>query len=171
MTEVVLATRNPGKVREIRAILEAVPGLSPVGLDALGIPETAEEDGLETAPTFAENALAKARYFAARTGRIVLADDSGLAVDALDGAPGVHSRRFAGADRLRGRGQDEANIQLLLERLDAVPDAGRTARFVCVMAVVAPDGREATFEGAVEGTILRAPRAAGLSLPGSLSAS
>ena len=104
MTEVVLATRNPGKVREIRAILEAVPGLSPVGLDALGIPETAEEDGLETAPTFAENALAKARYFAARTGRIVLADDSGLAVDALDGAPGVHSRRFAGADRLRGRG-------------------------------------------------------------------
>ena len=161
MTRIVVATRNAGKVREIRAILPAVGGWEAVGLDDLGIAEAAEEDGLEVHETFEENALAKARYFAARTGMPALADDSGLVVDALGGAPGVRSRRFAAADEARGERQDQANNRHLLALLAEVPDAARTARFACAAAVAWPDGRELVRRGTCEGLILRAPRGTG----------
>ena len=161
MTRLVVATRNPGKVREIREILSGVAGYEVVGLDDLGIPEAPEEDELEGYETFEENALAKARWFAARTGAPALADDSGLCVDALDGAPGVRSRRFAAADQARGERQDQANNRHLLALLEDVPDERRTARFVCAAAAAWPDGREMVRTGASEGVILRQPRGAG----------
>jgi XTP/dITP diphosphohydrolase len=156
-----LATRNPGKVREIRGILAGYPGLEVVGLDDAALAESPDEDGLESFATFEENALAKARYFAARTGRLTLADDSGLCVDALGGAPGVHSRRFAPDARERGLAQDQANNALLLEMLDGVPEAGRTARYVCAVALAWPDGRGEVHRGTCDGMILSAPRGTG----------
>jgi XTP/dITP diphosphohydrolase len=131
----VVATRNAGKVRELHRLLASVPGLEVVGLAELGIPESADEDALEVFDTFEENALAKARYFALLTGAAALADDSGICVDALDGAPGVRSRRFAPVDDVRGERQDEANNRHLLERLADVDDPRRTARYVCAAAV------------------------------------
>ncbi|HEX8393454.1 MAG TPA: non-canonical purine NTP pyrophosphatase [Longimicrobium sp.] len=157
----VVATRNAGKVRELDRLLAAVPGIDVVGLAELGIAETAEEDALEVFDTFEENALAKARWFARLTGDAALADDSGICVDALDGAPGVRSRRFAPVDEARGDRQDEANNRHLLERLAGVPDAARTARYVCAAAVVWPDGRELVRMGACEGVVLHAARGAG----------
>ncbi|MBV9109754.1 MAG: non-canonical purine NTP pyrophosphatase, partial [Gemmatimonadetes bacterium] len=109
MMRLLVATRNEGKVREIREILGDYPELEIVGLGDLGIEETPEEDDLEVFETFEENALAKARYFAAKAGERTLADDSGICVDALGGAPGVRSRRFAGEEEARGLRQDEAN--------------------------------------------------------------
>ena len=161
MTTLVIATRNAGKVREIRGILSAREGWKVVGLDELGVEETAEEEAVEAYETFEENALAKARYFAARTGMPALADDSGLVVDALDGAPGVRSRRFAAADEARGERQDQANNRHLLALLADVPDAARTARFACAAAVAWPDGRELVRRGTCEGLILREPRGTG----------
>lgn len=161
MTRVAVATRNAGKVREIAEILAAYPSLSCVGLDALGIGETADEEAVEAFETFEENALAKARHFAARTGLPTLADDSGICIDALGGAPGVRSRRFAGADEARGVGQDRANNDRVLAFLADVPDEARTARYVCAAAVAWPDGREAVFTGTCEGVLLRAPRGEG----------
>jgi XTP/dITP diphosphohydrolase len=161
VTRVAVATRNAGKVREIAEILSAYPSLSFVGLDALGIGETADEEAVEAFETFEENALAKARHFAARTGLPTLADDSGICVDALGGAPGVRSRRFAGADEARGVGQDRANNDRVLALLADVPDGARTARYVCAAAVAWPDGREAVFTGTCEGVLLRAPRGEG----------
>src|ERR1700745_64627 len=102
MARLLVATRNPGKVREIREILSGHPEFDVLGLADLGIDETPEEDALEVFDTFEENALAKARYFAAKTGVLTLADDSGICVDALGGAPGVRSRRFAGEENSRG---------------------------------------------------------------------
>lgn len=143
---IVLATRNPGKIVEIRALL---PGMRFEPAAAFpGCPEPEETGG-----TFKENALIKARAVARYTGRSALADDSGLEVDALDGAPGVRSARYAGTDAT-----DRDNILRLLDALDGISDADRTARFRCVMAVVAPDGRTWTAEGACEGRILREPR-------------
>ena len=156
-----VATRNPGKVREIREILSAYPDFEIVGLSALGIEETAEEDALEAFDTFEENALAKARHFAARTGELTLADDSGICVDALGGAPGVRSRRFAAVDETRGDRQDEANNRHLLRLLEGRPDAERTARYVCAAALAWPDGRERVFTGTCDGVILDAPRGTG----------
>ena len=161
MTRLVVATRNPGKVREIREILADSPGWEVVGLDDLGIPESPEEDDLEKYDTFEENALAKARWFAARTGELALADDSGLCVDALGGAPGVRSRRFAAADEARGERQDQANNRHLLALLADVPDERRTARYVCAAAAAWPDGRELVRTGTCDGVILREPRGAG----------
>ena len=106
-----------------------------------------------TGRTFEENALIKARAVSRHTGRTTLADDSGLEVDALEGAPGVRSARYAGADAT-----DQDNIRRLLDALDGISDADRTARFRCVVAVVVPDGRTWTAEGACEGRILQAPR-------------
>ncbi len=143
---IVLATRNEGKIDEIRALLPGL-GIQP----AASYPGCPEPD--ETGRNFEENALIKARAVAQYTSRAALADDSGLEVDALDGAPGVRSARYAGAGAT-----DRDNIQRLLDALDGIPDADRTARFRCAMAVAAPDGRTWTVEGVCEGRIIRKPR-------------
>jgi XTP/dITP diphosphohydrolase len=161
VTRLVVATRNPGKVREIHAMLADLGGYEVVGLAELGIPESPEEDAVEAFDTFAENALAKARYFARMTGALALADDSGICVDALGGAPGVRSRRFAAADEARGERQDEANNRHLLARLAEVPDAARTARYVCAAALAWPDGRERVRTETCEGVILHGARGTG----------
>jgi len=159
MTRLLVATRNPGKVREIREILADYPELDIVGLDTLAIPETAEEDALEVFDTFEENALAKARYFARLTGERTLADDSGICVDALGGAPGVRSRRFAPGSDLRGPEQDHANNTYLLQQLAGMPESGRGAQYVCAAALAGPD--EAVFLGTCEGVVLEEPRGTG----------
>ncbi len=156
-----VATRNPGKVREIREILAAYPEIELAGLRDLGIEETPEEDALEVFDTFEENALAKARHFAANTGELTLADDSGLCVDALGGAPGVRSRRFAGAEEARGLAQDEANSAYLLRLLADVPPERRTAHYVCAAALADGAGREEVFLGTCDGVVLGAPRGSG----------
>ena len=143
---IVLATRNQGKIAEIKALLPGVR-VQP----AASYPGCPEPD--ETGRNFEENALLKARAAAQFTGRAALADDSGLEVDALDGAPGVRSARYAGAGAT-----DRDNIQRLLDALDGTPDADRTARFRCAMAVAAPDGRTWIAEGVCEGRIIREPR-------------
>ncbi|MCY3554811.1 MAG: XTP/dITP diphosphatase [Gemmatimonadetes bacterium] len=142
----VLATRNPGKISEIKALLPGVR-VAPAG-SFPGCPEPEE-----TGRTFEENALIKARAVSRYTERTALADDSGLEVDALDGAPGVHSARYAGTDAT-----DQDNIRRLLDALDGISDADRTARFRCVVAVVAPDGRTWSADGVCEGRILQAPQ-------------
>ncbi len=144
----VLATKNQGKVRELQEMLQDT-GFEVVSLAAYpDLPEV-EEDG----DTFQANAVKKAREIAAATGELVMADDSGLEVDFLNGAPGVHSARFAGE-----HGDNEANNHKLLKLLENVPWEKRTARFKCVVAVAAPDGRIETSEGACEGIITTGPR-------------
>ncbi len=134
-------------------------GFVPVTLDALGITEVAAEEGIEAFATFEENAVAKARWFSARAdGRIVLADDSGLAVDALGGAPGVRSKRWAWAPGLTGLTLDEANNARLVAELSGV--ANRRARYVCVAAIVWRGG-ELSARGECVGTIVDAPRGTG----------
>jgi XTP/dITP diphosphohydrolase len=161
VTRLVVATRNPGKVREIHEMLAGLRGYEVVGLAELGIPESPDEDAVEAFETFQENALAKARYFARITGELALADDSGICVDALDGAPGVRSRRFAAADEARGERQDQANNRWLLHLLADVPDERRMARYVCAAALAWPDGRETLRTGTCDGVILHAPRGTG----------
>jgi XTP/dITP diphosphohydrolase len=146
--KVVLASHNPKKARELRRLLKPLraelltfgdfPGATP--------PE-------ETGRTFAENAVVKALYAMELSGMAALADDSGLMADALDGAPGVYSARFAGPDA-----DDAANNRLLLERLAAVPEARRGAKFVSVVAAAVPGQGVETFTGEARGRILRAPR-------------
>ncbi|WP_300007759.1 RdgB/HAM1 family non-canonical purine NTP pyrophosphatase [Pseudonocardia sp.] len=149
MTRVLLATRNAGKLVELRRILGDVPGIEVVGLaDVPGFP-----DAPETGATFAENALAKARDAATATGLPSVADDSGLAVDALSGMPGVLSARWSGR-----HGDDRANLELLLAQLGDVPDDRRGAAFVCAAALVVPGGTETVVHGESTGTIVRAPR-------------
>jgi XTP/dITP diphosphohydrolase len=148
---VVLATRNAGKLVELRRIL------APYRVDLVGLDDVPPyEPAPETAPDFAGNALAKAREAVERTGLAAVADDSGLSVDALNGMPGVLSARWAGR-----QGDDEANLQLVLAQLADVPDERRGARFVCAAAYALPDGRHQVVEGSVEGTLLRAPRGSG----------
>jgi XTP/dITP diphosphohydrolase len=148
MTVVVLATGNPGKIRECAAVL-APAGYEVRGLSALDDATPVEETG----GTFEANARLKAEGYSRRTRHLVLADDSGLEVDALNGGPGVLSARYGGPDLT-----DEQRCTALLAALAETPDAKRTARFRCVLAM-AKDGRTlATFDGVVEGTILRAPR-------------
>lgn len=144
----VLATHNPGKVKEISALLAGrVARFS--SADSFDLPEPEE-----TGASFAENALLKARAAAEKTGLPALADDSGLCVSALDGAPGIHSARWAGPDK------DFAGAMARIhDELGANPD--RRAAFVCVLALVRPDGTAATFEGRVEGAIIWPPRGAG----------
>jgi XTP/dITP diphosphohydrolase len=143
---VLLATRNSGKIEELQRIL-APYGVELVGLDA------DFEPGPETAPDFRGNALAKAREAAAHSGLPSVADDSGLAVDALNGMPGVLSARWAGR-----HGDDVANLELLLGQVADVPGDRRTARFVCAAAAVLADGRELVVEETMEGRIVDAPR-------------
>jgi len=149
-TEVVLATHNAKKLAELRRLVEAAGlDVAVLGLDDLpDYPEPAE-----TETTFEGNALIKARAAVANTGRIALADDSGIAVDRLNGMPGVRSARWAGPGST-----DAANNELLLRQLDDVLDPHRTAQFVCAMAMVAPDGTEAVRHGVVEGRLLTSPR-------------
>jgi XTP/dITP diphosphohydrolase len=141
--EMVVATRNRKKIAEIARML-AGSGLSALSLDQVpGCPEVVED-----APDFEGNALKKAREICAFSGRPALADDSGLVVDALGGAPGVYSARYAGEDAT-----DMDNNRKLLKGLEGVPPEKRTARFVCVMAYVTPGGEERTFTGDCEGSI------------------
>ena len=146
----VLATHAGTKLAELRRLVEAAGvEVAVLGLDDLpAYPEPAE-----TETTFEGNALIKARAAVTATGRIALADDSGLAVDRLNGMPGVRSARWAGPGA-----SDAANNELLLRQLDDVPDPHRTARFVCAMAMVAPDGSEVVRHGVVEGRLLTEPR-------------
>ncbi|WP_346959194.1 RdgB/HAM1 family non-canonical purine NTP pyrophosphatase [uncultured Arthrobacter sp.] len=157
----VLATHNQGKLRELRELLRGqLPGLDVdtqvVDAGAVGAPDVAE-----TGVTFAENSLLKARAVAAATGLVAIADDSGLAVDVLGGAPGIFSARWAGR-----HGDDAANLQLLLDQLSDVPDDFRGAAFVCAAALAVPasaggEAREVVEYGQLEGTLLREPRGAG----------
>jgi len=155
-----VATRNPGKVRELRDILAAYPRLDIVGLEDLGVPESPDEDAVEAFQTFEENARAKARYYTALTGALTLADDSGICVDALGGAPGVRSRRFAGEVESRGLRQDEANNRHLLRLLAGVPPERRTARYICA-AALAGGGWDDVYVGECRGVVLDAPRGTG----------
>lgn len=155
---ILVATRSEPKLREIREIVGAELGRRLISLRDAGLEEMPEEEGIEAFDSFAENALAKARYFAERAGLPALADDSGLCVDALGGAPGVRSKRFSDRPELAGKELDAANNALLLERLADTPDAKRTARFVCAAALVERNGRERLFIGECEGMILRHPR-------------
>ena len=155
-----VATRNPGKVRELRDILAGYPALEIVGLEDLGVPESPDEDAVEAFETFEENAQAKARYYAALTGELTLADDSGICVDALDGAPGVRSRRFAGEEETRGLRQDEANNRLLLRLLADVPPERRTARYVCAAALAGHEWDD-VFVGTCDGVVIDVPRGSG----------
>lgn len=161
MNRLVVATRSDHKLREIRQLLADVPDLHVVGLEEAGVQETDAEDGIEVHDTFSANALAKVRYFVPLVRAPVLADDSGLCVDALDGAPGVRSKRFSGRDDLQGADLDRANNELLIARLRDVPPARRTATFACAVALASPDGRDAVFLGRSGGRILEAPRGDG----------
>ena len=142
--ELVIASRNQKKIRELEALLSRyVSGVKLLSLDDVGIEGEIEEDGT----TFSENALIKARV-AATSGKIGVGDDSGLCVNALGGAPGIFSARYAG-----GHGDDAANNEKLLRELSDKED--RSAAFVCTIACVTPDGREFFVEGRAEGVILR----------------
>lgn len=152
-----LATRSVHKAREIARILAPLD-LHTVTLDDLGLEHTDEEDSIEVHYTFRANAVAKARYFAARLDRLTLADDSGLRVDALHGKPGIHTKRFSGRDDLQGQALDDANNTLLLDKLADVPDEERAARYVCCAAAAWPDGRALTATGTVRGQIAREQR-------------
>lgn len=158
--KLLLATRSAGKLAELRRVL-AGSGVDLVGLADIGLEETADEAELESHSEFAENALAKARHFFERTGLPTLADDSGLVVEALDGEPGVRSKRYAPADWQREHGVDRANNLCLLQALEDVPDDRRNAHFHCSMALVLGDGSSRVFEGRVDGLILRQPRGTG----------
>lgn len=146
--QLVLATHNRAKVAELRRILDGL------GVDLRDAAAVGLADVEETGNTFLANALLKARAGAATCGLPCVADDSGLVVDALDGAPGVRSARYAGA-----HGDDEANLRLVLERMAGVDH--RAARFVCAAVLVAPDGREWTAQETIEGRLTSAPRGTG----------
>lgn len=148
-SRLVLATRNPGKVDEIRSLLSDLP-LTLVPSDALDQPLDVEEDAL----TLRGNAEKKARAYHEATGLPALADDTGLEVDALDGAPGVHTARYAGPDAT-----PDDNMHRLLDALDGIDD--RTARFRTVVCLVDTDGTAYSFDGTCEGTITRSPRGEG----------
>jgi XTP/dITP diphosphohydrolase len=144
-----LGTRNPGKIHEIKLILGDL-GLELYSLADFENVEVADED----ADTYAENAIAKARFYARETGMLAMADDSGLEVEALGGAPGVLSARYAGE-----QATDADRRRLLLAELAKTGSQNRRARFVCVIAVAAPDGEVLNVsEGVCEGTITLAPR-------------
>ncbi|MHB1296008.1 MAG: XTP/dITP diphosphatase [Anaerolineae bacterium] len=148
--KLLIATHNPGKKAEFARLFAGLD-LELLTLDDLGVRTSIEETGR----TFAENALLKARGYADATGLLTLADDSGLEVDALGGAPGVLSARYAGE-----HASDAERNRLLLRNLEGVPEERRGARFRCVIALAWPDGRTATAEGTVEGRVADAPRGA-----------
>ncbi|MCE3244857.1 MAG: non-canonical purine pyrophosphatase, RdgB/HAM1 family, partial [Arthrobacter sp.] len=162
----VLATHNTGKLRELRELLRGqVPGLD-VDTQVVDAAAVGGPDVVETGVTFAENSLLKARAVAEATGLVAIADDSGLSVDVLGGAPGIFSARWAGQ-----HGDDAANLRLLLAQLADVPDAHRGAAFVCAAALAVPGSasgsaagngaREVVEYGQLAGTLLREPRGEG----------
>lgn len=148
MKEIIVATKNAKKITELNAALAGL-SLRLLSLDEVAEVAEAVEDGL----TFEENALKKARHYLAATGKACLADDSGLEVDALDGAPGVYSARYAGEIS-----DDAANNRKLLESLQEVPDEKRSARFRCVLVFLDVDGTTLISEGKCEGVIAHAPK-------------
>jgi XTP/dITP diphosphohydrolase len=149
MKEIVLASSNPGKVREINQLL------ADLDLHVQPQSEFGVEDAEETGLTFVENAILKARNAAQHTGRPAIADDSGIEVDALNGAPGIYSARFAGAGA-----SDRDNLEKLLNDLQGLPEAERTARFQCLLVYLrhAADPTPLICQGTWEGRILTAPR-------------
>jgi XTP/dITP diphosphohydrolase len=149
--KIVLATANADKVRELRHALDGLPVEILTREDYPGIPEVVEDGA-----TLEDNALKKARVLCAATGLPAVADDTGLEVDALDGAPGVYSSRFAGPDVTY-----EENVRELLRRMEGIPAGKRTARFRCVIALVETNGAEVLVEGICEGMILDEPRGTG----------
>jgi len=159
--DLVVATRSEHKLREIRDLLGPLPGIRLLDLMEAGLPWTLEEEGVEAFSAFEENAAAKARYFAERSGLSVIADDSGLCVDALDGAPGVFSKRFSGRSDLKGLPLDLANNARLLEHLAGVEPESRTAHYVCVVALSRLGHADEFFRGTVHGRILEGPRGSG----------
>ncbi len=148
MRKLLIATHNRGKVREYRRLLEGLP-FDVVYLDELGINDSVEETG----ETFAENAISKALAYARMTGLLTWADDSGLVVDALGGAPGVRSARYAGPGAT-----DEERYRKLLHEMDGIPWEKRTARFRSVVAIATPGGHAWTTEGVCEGMIAFEPK-------------
>lgn len=159
--KLLVATRSAHKLAEIREILAEVPGVEPVGLDDVGVEPSPAEDDLEPFDTFEANAESKARYYHGLTGLPTAADDSGLAVDALDGRPGVHSKRFAPGDS-DGLARDRANNRHLVDLLTGVPEADRTARYVCAVAFVESDEAPTRWvRGECEGRILTEERGEG----------
>lgn len=164
--QLLVATRSAGKMKEIRRILGTVEGLSVVDLSEAGIGPDPAEDDLEPYPTFEENALSKARYFAERSGLPTVADDSGIEVDALDGAPGVRTKRFAedgevDVRALTGVALDQANNRHLVSRLEGVPEEDRTARYVCVAALLRPGSDPIVVRGEAPGRIVDEARGEG----------
>ncbi len=157
--KLLVATRNEGKLKEIRQMFEDTP-VEIVGLADLRVAVAEEEEELERFERFSANALAKAEYFQRLTGLPTLADDSGLVVDALDGEPGVRSKRYAPPELKAEHGRDAANNLFLLQQLEDIPESGRTARFHCSMALVL-DHVTVLFDGRVDGVILREPRGEG----------
>jgi XTP/dITP diphosphohydrolase len=164
----VLATRNPHKVSELRPILAAAFVTAAAAGGGTGAPIDLEsdlvgvdafphvEDVVESGVNYADNALLKARSVCAATGLVAIADDSGLAVDMLGGAPGIFSARWSGT-----HGNDRANLQLLLAQLGDVPDDHRGAGFICAAALVTPAGLERVEHGRIRGTLTRLPRGSG----------
>ena len=152
--KLVLASRNRKKLTELETLLrEVIPDVELLSLDDVGISGEIEENGT----SFSENALIKARV-AASAGYIGVGDDSGLMVDALDGAPGIYSARYAAVCHYGSDHDDASNNACLLEKLKDLPDEKRGAAFVTVIGCVFPDGREFTVEGRAEGKILRDER-------------
>jgi len=163
MVDLHVATTNRHKLIEIAEVLEPM-GVRVVGLDTITLADGSAAadlaEPIEDADTFAQNASIKASYYAKAIGRPCLADDSGLVVDALDGAPGVRSARYAGVDANRDQ-RDKANNQKLLRELALVPQKKRTARFVCAMCFASPTGQTlAQSEGVFQGVITDSPRGA-----------
>jgi XTP/dITP diphosphohydrolase len=155
MNTVLLATRNRKKLVELQRILDGALGAHRIAL--LGLDDVEEYPELpESGLTFGENALIKAREGCRRTGLPTIADDSGLAVDALNGMPGVFSARWSGR-----HGDDHANLQLVLDQIADLPDEHRGAAFVCTVALVLPSGKEHLVDGRQPGRLLRAPRGDG----------
>jgi XTP/dITP diphosphohydrolase len=159
--KLLVATRSQHKVSEIRGILAEVPDLELIDLEAAGIAESSAEDDLEPHETFEENAVSKARYFFELSGLPTVADDSGIEVMALGGAPGVRSKRFAPEQGLSGLARDRANNRYLLERLHDLGTPDRRARYVCVAALVEDGRTPLVFRGEAPGVILDDPRGEG----------
>ena len=156
-----VATRSVHKMREIREILAEIQDLHLLDLDEAGIPYSLEEEDLEPFDSFEENARSKAVYYMERSGLPTVADDSGLEVEALDGAPGVRTKRFAPGDNLEGEARDRANNEHLLSLLSDTPDSHRGARYVCVAALAwSPENIE-VFRGEAPGIVLRESRGGG----------
>jgi XTP/dITP diphosphohydrolase len=160
MSRLLLATRNDKKLDELRRILATLPATA--GVTLIGLSDVDDYDEKpETGLTFAENALLKAREGVVHTGLPTVADDSGLAVDALNGMPGVFSARWSGRHDLPRAERDRANTDLLLNQISDVDDHQRGATFVCAAALVLPDHREFTVTGEMRGRLIRAPRGGG----------